>query len=69
MRNLRTPMRKTQRKLKLKCMGGPFDGETIELSDTVPICSAYFNVPSYGSETGRYVRDREYTGQALWQTR
>lgn len=64
MRKLTTSVRRKERKVKMTCVGGPYSGRQIELTDAVPICSAYFGVPSFG-ETGRYVQTA--SNEVSWQ--
>lgn len=67
MRGLLTSTRKKEKTLKLNCIDGPFAGHRIELSDTVPCCSAYFKVASHGNKLGRYVKDSEHSTSARWE--
>lgn len=64
MKRLTTPVRRKERKIKMACVGGPYGGRWIELTDAVPICSAYFKVSSFG-EAGRYVQTA--SNEVSWQ--
>lgn len=55
-------------KIKVACIGGPFDGYEIELNDEGPYLStAEFAVPSYNNgERGRYVSCTECRNSVTW---
>lgn len=69
MRKLTTSVRRKERKIKVTCSGGPYSGQTIELSDSIPRATAYFRVASWGKELGRYRQSAERPGMADWETK